>query len=483
MGTLIEYARLLREKKLSSAELTKKYLERIEKLDDKYGCYITVCADEALACAKRADEMLGNGEGDLLTGIPVGIKDNICTEGIRTTCASKMLSDFIPPYDATVIKKLKASGAVILGKLNMDEFAMGSSTESSYFKKTKNPYDPTAVPGGSSGGSAACVSADLAVYTLGSDTGGSIRQPAAFCSCVGLKPTYGRVSRYGLIAFASSLDQIGCLTKDVADSAAVMNIISGHDALDSTSSSIEVHDYTKALENGVAGMRIGIPREYIGAGISDEVRCAVEEAIKVYESLGAVCEICSLPHSEYALPAYYIISSAEASSNLARFDGIKYGYRTPNAANITQLYENTRSEGFGDEVKRRIMLGTYALSSGYYDAYYKKALGVKEIVRADFDRCFEDYDLLLTPTAPTSAYDFGEKADPVSMYMGDICTVAVNIAKLPAISIPAGLDKHGRPIGIQLIAKAFDEGRLLGGAYAYERVCGYDKLRPKTDEV
>ena len=483
MSTIHEYAELLKQKKLSSVELTKQYLARIEKADAQIGSYITVCPDDALAAAGKADERIARGEATLLTGIPVGIKDNICTEGITTTCASKMLYNFVPPYDATVTKRLKNEGAVILGKLNMDEFAMGSSTESSYFKKTKNPYDLTRVPGGSSGGSAASVSADLAPYALGSDTGGSIRQPAAFCGNVGLKPTYGLVSRFGLIAFASSLDQIGSFTKDVTDCAIVLNAIAGYDKMDSTSVDADKTDYTKVLGLPLKGMKIGVPKQYLESGIQTEIREAVENAIKVYEMLGAECEECSLPLSKFALPAYYLISSAEASSNLARFDGIKYGYRAEEYHGLTDLYEITRSEGFGEEVKRRIMLGTYALSSGYYDAYYKKAQQVRGLIKRDFAACFEKYDVLLTPTTPTTAYKFGEKSDPVAMYMGDICTVAVNIAGLPAISIPAGLDKKGMPIGIQLIANSFDERKLLTAAFAYERETGYEKLRPTVKEV
>lgn len=483
MSTIHEYAELLKQRKLSSVELTKQYLARIEKADAQIGSYITVCPDEALAAAGKADERIARGEATLLTGIPVGIKDNICTEGITTTCASKMLYNFVPPYDATVTKRLKNEGAVILGKLNMDEFAMGSSTESSYFKKTKNPYDLTRVPGGSSGGSAASVSADLAPYALGSDTGGSIRQPAAFCGNVGLKPTYGLISRFGLIAFASSLDQIGSFTKDVTDCAIVLNAIAGYDKMDSTSVDADKTDYTKALGLPLKGMKIGVPKQYLESGIQTEIKEAVENAIKVYETLGAECEECSLPLSKFALPAYYLISSAEASSNLARFDGIKYGYRAEEYHGLTDLYETTRSEGFGEEVKRRIMLGTYALSSGYYDAYYKKAQQVRGLIKRDFAACFEKYDVLLTPTTPTTAYKFGEKSDPVAMYMGDICTVAVNIAGLPAISIPAGLDKKGMPIGIQLIANSFDERKLLTVAFAYERETGYEKLRPTVKEV
>ena len=483
MDTLHEYTALLRSGKISATELTKHYISRIEKIDPTINSYITVCAEEALADAAEADRRIAKGEISPVTGIPVGIKDNICTKGIKTTCGSRMLHNFVPPYDAAAVKRLREQGAVILGKLNMDEFAMGSSTETSYFKKTVNPYDHTCVPGGSSGGSAACVSADLAVFALGSDTGGSVRQPAAFCGNVGLKPTYGAVSRFGLVAFASSLDQIGTFTKDVEDCAVVLNAIAGYDSMDSTSKNMVYPDYTACLGKDIKGMKIGIPREYMEKGIQAEVREAVEKAAELYKSMGAVCEECSLPLAEYALPAYYIISSAEASSNLARYDGIKYGYRAENCGGLGELYEKSRSEGFGEEVKRRIMLGTYVLSSGYYDAYYKKAQRVRGLIKHDFEKCFEKYDVLLTPTTPATAFRQGEKTDPVSMYMGDICTVAVNIAGLPAISIPAGLDINGKPVGIQLIANAFEETRLLTAAYAYEKSTGYEKIRPEAGKA
>lgn len=482
-STLKEYSELLNKKEISSVELTKTYLDRIAKYDPVIESYITVCEDEALKAAEEADKRLAAGEkGDLL-GIPVGIKDNICTAGIKTTCASKMLYNFVPPYDATVVKKLKSSGAVILGKLNMDEFAMGSSTETSYFKKTKNPYDLSSVPGGSSGGSAAAVSADLAVVALGSDTGGSIRQPAAFCGNVGLKPTYGLVSRFGLVAFASSLDQIGPFAKSVEDCALFLNHIAGHDNMDSTSVKIDIPDYAASLNEDIRGMKIGVPKQYLENGIQPEIKNAVLEAVKTYESLGAVCEECSLPLTDYALYAYYIISSAEASSNLARYDGVKYGFRAENFTDLNELYLETRSQGFGEEVKRRIMLGTFALSSGYYDAYYKKAQKVRGLIRRDFSDSFKKYDALLTPTTPTTAFRFGEKADPISMYMGDVCTVAVNIAGLPAISLPAGLDNNSKPIGIQLIAGRFEEARLLKLAYAYEKATGFEDMRPGIPEL
>lgn len=458
----------LRCKEFSSVELTKYYLERIAKHDGSIESYLTICEEQALAAAEAADRRIAEGETDPLLGIPVGIKDNICTKGIPTTCASKMLKDFVPPYDAFVIRKLKEQGAVILGKLNMDEFAMGSSTENSYFLKTKNPHDLSRVPGGSSGGSAASVAADLAVYSLGSDTGGSIRQPAAFCGTVGLKPTYGLVSRFGLIAFASSLDQIGLFTKDVEDCAIALQGIAGYDHMDSTSAQNGFTFDPETWKEGIRGMKIGIPREYLENGIQPEIRVALDQTAELLKDCGAEWEICSLPLTKYALPVYYLISSAEASSNLARYDGIQYGYRAEDCADLGELYERSRSEGFGSEVKRRIMLGTYALSSGYYDAYYKRAQQARIQICADFDSALERFDLLLTPTTPTTAYRFGEKADPISMYMGDICTVAVNVAGLPAISIPAGKDGNGLPIGMQLIGGRFSEAALLRCAHSLE---------------
>lgn len=479
--TAHELSEKLKSKEVSSVEITKSVIDRIEKIENKIDSYITITPDTALETAKIADEKIAKGEHiEPLEGIPMAIKDNMCTDGIRTTCASKMLENFVPPYDAFVVKKLKEINAPILGKLNMDEFAMGSSTENSYFKKTKNPYDSEKVPGGSSGGSAAAVRADLAVYSLGSDTGGSIRQPASFCGVVGIKPTYGLVSRYGLVAFASSLDQIGPLAKDVTDSAMILNLIAGHDKMDSTSINIPKEDYTKALVNDVKGMKIGIPNDYIGDGINEEVKDAILKAAETYKSLGAEVEFFDMKAAKYALPAYYIISSAEASSNLARYDGIKYGYRTPNYSNLTELYNNTRSEGFGKEVKRRIMLGTYALSSGYYDAYYKKAQQVRTIIKNDFDSAFEKYDFVLTPTAPTTAFKMGSKTtDPLQMYLEDICTVSVNIASVPAISIPCGFDRDGMPIGMQLIGKTFSEPTLLRAAYTFEQNTDAHKIRPQ----
>ena len=476
--TAHEIRDMIKEKKISSKEATQSAINRINQVEDKIESYVTVLPDEAIAQAEAIDAKIAKGEDvGALAGVPMALKDNMCTKDVLTTCSSKMLYNFKPPYDATVTEKLKNAGTVLLGKLNMDEFAMGSSTENSYFKKTKNPYDITKVPGGSSGGSAACVSADEAYFTLGSDTGGSIRQPASFCGCVGLKPTYGSVSRYGLIAFASSLDQIGPMTKDVKDCAMVLNQIAGYDAKDSTSVNIEHPDFEKALTGDIKGLKIGMPKEYFGAGIDTEVTDAITKAVENMKALGAESADMSLPLNEYALPAYYMISSAEASSNLARFDGVKYGYRAEKFSDLLDLYCQTRSEGFGAEVKRRIMIGTYALSSGYYDAYYKKAQQVRTMVMNDFKKAFETYDVLVTPTSPTTAFGIGEKtSDPLQMYMGDICTVSVNIGGLPAIVIPCGYDKAGLPIGIQIIGKPFGEATVLNAAYALEKTI--TKVRP-----
>ena len=478
--TLHALSDLLKKREISSVELTKAVLDRIETTEPDVHGYITVDTDGALAAAAAADKRRADGTAGDLTGIPAAVKDNICTKDVKTTCASKMLENFVPPYDAFVSKRLKDAGSVILGKANMDEFAMGGSSETSYFGVTKNPYDLSCVPGGSSGGSAAVVAADEAVFALGSDTGGSIRQPASFCSVVGLKPTYGLVSRYGLVAFASSLDQIGPLTKDVTDCAMVLSAIAGHDEMDSTSLDVELPDFTKALTGDVRGLKIGLPKEYIGDGTNPDVKAAVLAAAKQYEAMGATVEECSLPMTDYALSAYYIISSAEASSNLARFDGIKYGYRTAEFENLNELYCKTRAEGFGSEVKRRIMLGTYALSSGYYDAYYKKAQQARTLIRQSFDGMFAKYDLLLSPAAPDPAFKIGERiSDPIKMYLGDICTVSVNIAGLPAMVIPGGFDKNGLPIGIQLIGKHFSEGMLLNAGYAFEQATEYHTKKPQ----
>lgn len=479
-ATAHELGSLIKEKKLGAAELTDMILKRIDTIDPKVGSYLTVLKEEALKKAAEIQKQLdGGAEMSPLAGIPGAVKDNMCTEGTLTTCASKILSNFIPPYNATVIDKLNDAKTVLLGKLNMDEFAMGGSTENSWFKQTRNPWDLERVPGGSSGGSAAAVASGEAVFALGSDTGGSIRQPASFCGVVGMKPTYGSVSRFGLVAFASSLDQIGTFTKDVTDCALVMNAITGHDPKDSTSAAVDYPDYTKALVNDIKGFKIGIPKEYMGEGLNPEVGKAVQEAAETFEKLGAKCEEFSMPMTEYAIPAYYIMSSAEASSNLARYDGIKYGYRAEKFTDLLDLYKQTRSEGFGPEVKRRIMLGTYALSSGYYDAYYKKALQVRTLIMRGFDEAFAKYDLVIGPTAPTTAYKIGEKVDdPLAMYLGDIYTVSVNIAGLPGLVIPCGFDSLGLPIGLQLIGKPFGESTLLRAGYAYEQNTGWNRRRP-----
>ncbi len=468
----------IKNKEMSSAEITKAFLDRIEKVEDKVQSYVTVLPEEAMKAAEAVDKKIAAGESvGALAGVPMALKDNLCTKDILTTCSSKMLYNFRPPYDSTVADKLKKADTVLLGKVNMDEFAMGSSTENSYFKKTKNPYDLTKVPGGSSGGSAACVSANEAAFTLGSDTGGSIRQPASLCGCVGMKPTYGTVSRFGLVAFASSLDQIGPLAKDVQDCALVYDQIVGYDPMDSTSVNREYASFEDALTGDVKGLKIGVPAEYMGEGISEPVQKAVLAALESFKALGAEYEDMHLPLNEYALPAYYMISSAEASSNLARFDGVKYGYRAEKFDDLIDLYAQTRSEGFGAEVKRRIMIGTYALSSGYYDAYYKKAQQVRTMIMQDFDKAFEKYDVLVTPTTPTTAFGIGEKTDdPLQMYMADICTVSVNIGGLPAIVLPCGYDANGLPIGLQIIGKPFGEAAILNAAYALEKTIS--KIKP-----
>ena len=470
---------LLKQKDISSVELTKSVLERIAAVESNVQACITITEDTALREAKEADSCIASGDITPLTGIPALIKDVICTQGIRTTCGSKMLENFVPPYDATVIEKLKAQRMIMLGKANMDEFAMGSSTENSAFFPTHNPWSLSRVPGGSSGGSAAAVAADEAIYALGSDTGGSIRQPAGFCNVVGFKPTYGRVSRFGLVAFASSLDQIGPITKDVTDCALVMNTIAAHDRRDSTSVPYPVPDYTQQLIHGLKGLRIGIPREYLVEGMQSEVRTALEIAIKKLEELGAEIDWdASLPSTEYALAVYYILAPSEASANLARYDGVKYGFSEQNASAAIEAAEKTRQFGFGPEVKRRIMLGTYALSAGYYDAYYVKAQKVRSLIKRDFDQAFEKYDALVTPTSPTVAFKLGEKIeDPMQMYLSDVCTLPINIAGLPAISIPAGFADN-LPVGMQIIGKPFDEETILHIAFAYEQATDWHKRRP-----
>ncbi len=469
--TVHELQDKLENKEITVTDITKAYIENIKKKEEKIGAFVTILEDEALKNAEEIQNKIESGEiKNSLAGIPIGIKDNICTKGVKTTCSSKMLENFISPYDATVMEKINAENMVMLGKLNMDEFAMGGSTEYSYFHVTRNPWNLNKVPGGSSGGSAAAVAANLVPWSLGSDTGGSIREPASFCGVVGLKPTYGLVSRYGLVAFASSLDQIGPITKDVKDCAILLNVIAGHDERDSTSANVEKQDYVKALKNDVKGLKIGIPKEFFGEGINKEVKKSLEKAIEKYKELGAEVEECSLDIAKYSLAAYYIIACAEASSNLGRFDGIRYTYRTKEFSNLKELYRKTRSEGFGPEVKRRIILGTYVLSSGYYDAYYKKAQKVRTLVMNEFKKAFEKYDILLTPTSPTVAFDIGSKSNnPLEMYLADICTVSINIAGLPAISIPCGKDAEGMPIGMQLIGKRFDEQAILNAAYTFEQ--------------
>ena len=469
--TVHELQEKIKNKELSITEITKAYLDRINAKEKDVNAFVTVLADEALENAKEIEEKINNGEiNSELAGIPIGIKDNICTKGVKTTCGSKMLENFVAPYDATVTKKLKEAGTISLGKMNMDEFAMGSSTEHSAIKITKNPWNLNTVPGGSSGGSAAAVAANMVPWALGSDTGGSIRQPASLCGVVGLKPTYGLVSRYGLVAYASSLDQIGPITKDVKDSAILLNLLAGHDEKDTTSVNIPKVDYVKELKNDVKGMKIAVPKEFFGEGLNVEVKESLMKAIEKYKELGAEVEEVSLNIVDYIIATYYIISCAEASSNLGRFDGIRYGHRTENFENLEDIYVNSRTEGFGAEVKRRIILGTYVLSSGYYDAYYKKAQQVRTLVKQEFDKVFEKYDVILTPTSPTVAFEIGSKSNnPLEMYLADIYTVPVNVAGLPGISIPCGVDSKGMPIGMQLIGNRFAEGTILNAAYTYEQ--------------
>ena len=469
--TVHELVEKLKNKELTSVEITKAYTDRIKEKESDVQAFVTTLEDEAMKKAEEIDSKRAEGkENSDFAGIPIGIKDNICTKGVKTTCSSKMLENFVSPYDATVMGKINNEGMINLGKLNMDEFAMGASTEYSAFHKTHNPWKLGTVPGGSSGGSAAAVASCEVPWALGSDTGGSIRQPASFCGVVGLKPTYGLVSRYGLVAFASSLDQMGPITKDVRDNAMLLNLIVGHDEKDTTSIERPKVDYTKALKGDVKGLKIGVPKEYFGEGINPEVKAKLEEAIETYKKLGAIVEECSLDIAEYALATYYIIACAEASSNLGRFDGIRYGYRAKDYSNLRELFKNSRTEGFGEEVKRRIILGTYVLSSGYYDAYYKKALAVRTLVKKEFDRVFEKYDVLLTPTSPNVAFEIGTKSNnPLEMYLADICTVSVNIAGLPGISIPCGVNSQGMPIGMQLIGDRFSEETLLNTAYTFEQ--------------
>jgi aspartyl-tRNA(Asn)/glutamyl-tRNA(Gln) amidotransferase subunit A len=476
--TISQAHQLIKQRELTSVELTEACLNRLAQVENRVHCCVTVTGEDALNQAKAADKLIAGGDIQPLTGIPVLIKDNMCTRGIKTTCSSKILENFVPPYDATVVERLKANKAVILGKTNMDEFAMGSSTENSAFFPTRNPWDLDRVPGGSSGGSAAAVATDEAIYALGSDTGGSIRQPAGFCSVVGMKPTYGRVSRYGLVAFASSLDQIGPLTKNTTDCALVLNAIAGHDPRDSTSAPHPIPDFTRSLIPTLKDLRLGIPQEYFVEGMQDEVRTSIEAAIERLAALGAKIDRgASLPHTKYALAAYYILAPSEASANLARYDGVKYGFSYKEAGSMWEAMEKTKQFGFGPEVKRRIMLGTYALSAGYYDAYYLKAQKVRTLIIREFEQAFHNCDALITPTSPTVPFKLGEKTDdPVQMYLSDVCTLPINIAGLPAISVPAGF-VDGLPVGMQIIGKPFDEETILRIAFAYEQATDWHKAK------
>ncbi|MUK88422.1 Asp-tRNA(Asn)/Glu-tRNA(Gln) amidotransferase subunit GatA [Ornithinibacillus sp. L9] len=472
------------EEKLHNNEITVEDLvdtsyNRIKEVDDQVHAFLTLDEENARAKAKELD--LETDKSNKLFGIPAGIKDNIVTKALRTTCGSQFLRNFDDPlYNATVIEKLNAEKIVTIGKLNMDEFAMGSSNENSSFTPTRNPWNTDYVPGGSSGGSAAAVAAGEVLFSLGSDTGGSIRQPAAFCGVVGLKPTYGLVSRFGLVAFASSLDQIGPLTRSVEDNARVLEVIAGHDHMDSTSAKVDIPEYTKALTGDVSGLKIAVPKEYLAEGVNPEVKDAIMNALKVYESLGATWEEVSLPHSKYAVATYYLLASSEASANLARFDGVRYGVRSENATNMIDMFKKSRSEGFGEEVKRRIMLGTFALSSGYYDAYYKKAQKVRTLIKNDFDNIFEYYDVVIGPTTPTPAFKVGEKIDdPLTMYANDILTIPVNLAGVPGISVPCGFSEEGLPIGLQIIGKHFDESTVFRAAHAYEQATEHHTKKPQ----
>ncbi|MGE5256102.1 MAG: Asp-tRNA(Asn)/Glu-tRNA(Gln) amidotransferase subunit GatA [Hyphomicrobiales bacterium] len=478
--TITEAHRLLEHKEITSRELTQAVLDRIAAVEGRIDAFLTVTADQALKQAEAADRVIASGNCRPLTGIPLAIKDVLCTRGIRTTCGSKILANFIPPYDASVIARLKQDGAVIVGKLNMDEFAMGSSTENSGFKITRNPWDTTRIPGGSSGGSAAAVAAGMCLGALGSDTGGSIRQPASHCGVVGIKPTYGRVSRYGLVAFASSLDQVGPLARSVADAALLANGIAGYDAADSTSVPLAVPDYSAALSNDVRGLKLGIPKEYsASAGLDPEVLAAVEGAVDTLEALGAERVAISLPHTQYAVAVYYVIAPCEASSNLARYDGVKYGFRADASADLMHMYRSTRSQGFGAEVQRRIIIGTYCLSAGYYDAYYGKASQVRTLIVEDFKKAFENCDVIACPTAPTPAFRIGEKVDdPLTMYLSDIFTISANLAGIPAMSVPCGFSASGLPIGLQLMGRHFNEEMLFRVAHNFEQATEFHKRRP-----
>jgi aspartyl-tRNA(Asn)/glutamyl-tRNA(Gln) amidotransferase subunit A len=471
----------LHKKEISVTDLVDESYKRIGQVEDKVKAFLTLDEENARNQAKRLDDQLVKGENEgALFGMPIGVKDNIVTKNLRTTCASKILENFDPIYDATVVQKLQKAETVTIGKLNMDEFAMGSSNENSAFQATRNPWNTEYVPGGSSGGSAASVASGEVLFSLGSDTGGSIRQPAAYCGVVGLKPTYGRVSRFGLVAFASSLDQIGPVTRTVEDNAYLLEAISGVDPMDSTSANVDVPNFVNSLTGDVRGLKIAVPKEYLGEGVGEEARNSVLEALKVLEGLGAQWEEVSLPHSKYALAAYYLLSSSEASANLSRFDGVRYGHRTDNAETLIEMYKQTRAEGFGDEVKRRIMLGTFSLSSGYYDAYYKKAQKVRTLIKKDFEDVFEKYDVIVGPTTPTPAFKIGEKVDdPLTMYANDILTIPVNLAGVPGISVPCGFAANGLPLGLQMIGKHFDESTIYRAAHAFEQATDFHKQFPK----
>jgi aspartyl-tRNA(Asn)/glutamyl-tRNA(Gln) amidotransferase subunit A len=476
--TIHELHDKLKKREVSSVETTNALLARIEAVEPKVNAFITVTKEEALKDAEAADQRIAAGDMDTLTGIPLAFKDIFLTKGVRTTCGSRILNNFIPPYDATSVAKLKERGMVLVGKLNQDEFAMGSSTESSYFGTTRNPWNLECIPGGSSGGSAAAIAARQATATLGTDTGGSIRQPASHCGCVGLKPTYGRVSRYGVIAYASSLDQVGPLTRDVTDCAVMLGAVAGHDPKDSTSVDLPVPDYAKALVNDVKGLKVGLPQEYFIAGLDPDVQKAMDAAIATYKQLGAQFVEISLPHTDYAVATYYLIATAEASSNLARYDGVRFGHRSEAAKGLSDMFMKSRAEGFGDEVKRRIMLGTYALSSGYYDAYYLKAQKVRTLIMQDFLKAFATVDVILTPVAPTPAFRIGEKTDdPLQMYLSDIFTIPVNLAGTCGISVPAGFSSDNLPIGLQLIGKPFGEETILRAAHAFEQATEWHKRK------
>ena len=478
--TALQVKEKILSREIQATELVGKLFKWIKDIEPNIQAFITINEKEALEKASEIDKKIGNRQKvGLLAGIPIAVKDNICTKNLTTTCASKILQNFTPPYDAFVVKRLKEEDAIIIGKTNLDEFAMGSSTENSGYKITRNPWNLECVPGGSSGGSAAAVAADLSFMSLGSETGGSVRQPAALCGVVGIKPTYGRVSRYGLVAFGSSLDQVGTVTKDIKDAALLLQVIAGNDLRDSTSAQVPVPDYLDGIDAGVNGLRIGIPKEYFTDGLNAEVRDAVKSALKIYERLGAKIVDLSLPHTEYAVAVYYIVANAEASSNLARYDGVKYGYRTSESRGIIDMYCRTRSEGFGNEVKRRIMLGNYALSSGYYDAYYMKASKVRNLIKSDFDVAFEKVDCIMCPTSPVPAFKIGERANnPLEMYLSDIYTIPANLAGIPGISIPCGFSKTGLPIGMQILAKHFEEKKILQIAYAFERETDFHLKKP-----